>query len=181
MSLSTRHPKFAAQAIRKVGRNRLEAASHPEQRRQLGGCDAEAGRTGKRQGLVSDFYLKDPTDPQWKDDPGYKQWVAFMNKYYPRRRQDRCRQRLSAVLLPDTGAGVETVRRRVDPGKHHEAGRKPARLHCANAVARASRSIRARLISPRSSRCRWLALTGNGGSCSGRCSADKPPGERYAF
>jgi hypothetical protein len=34
-------------------------------------------------GIVSDFYLKDPTDPQWKDDHAYKNWVAFMDKYYP--------------------------------------------------------------------------------------------------
>jgi branched-chain amino acid transport system substrate-binding protein len=34
-------------------------------------------------GIVSDFYLKDPTDPQWKDDPAFLQWIAFMDKYYP--------------------------------------------------------------------------------------------------
>src|SRR5262245_19529475 len=33
--------------------------------------------------IVSDFYLKDPTDPQWKDDQGYREWVAFMDEYYP--------------------------------------------------------------------------------------------------
>jgi branched-chain amino acid transport system substrate-binding protein len=33
--------------------------------------------------IVSDFYLKDPTDPQWKDDAGFKEWVAFMDKYLP--------------------------------------------------------------------------------------------------
>jgi branched-chain amino acid transport system substrate-binding protein len=27
--------------------------------------------------------LKDPTDPTWKDDAGFKQWVTFMDKYYP--------------------------------------------------------------------------------------------------
>jgi hypothetical protein len=27
------------------------------------------------------------------------------------------------VLLPDAGAGAETVRRQIDPGKHHEGGR----------------------------------------------------------
>ena len=32
---------------------------------------------------MSDFYPKDPTDPQWKDDQGYKDWLAFMDKYYP--------------------------------------------------------------------------------------------------
>ncbi len=34
-------------------------------------------------GLVSTFYLKDPTDPQWRNDPGYKDWLVFMKKYYP--------------------------------------------------------------------------------------------------
>jgi branched-chain amino acid transport system substrate-binding protein len=34
-------------------------------------------------GLISTFYLKDPTDPQWKNDPGYTEWLAFMKKYYP--------------------------------------------------------------------------------------------------
>jgi branched-chain amino acid transport system substrate-binding protein len=24
---------------------------------------------------------KDPTDPRWKDDPGYKAWAAFVAKY----------------------------------------------------------------------------------------------------
>ncbi len=29
------------------------------------------------------YYLKDATDPQWKDDAGYKDWLAFMDKYFP--------------------------------------------------------------------------------------------------
>jgi branched-chain amino acid transport system substrate-binding protein len=33
--------------------------------------------------IVTDFFLKDPTDPQWKDDAGYLWWLAFMNKWYP--------------------------------------------------------------------------------------------------
>ena len=32
---------------------------------------------------MSDFYLKDPTDPEWQNDAGYKWWVGFMDKYYP--------------------------------------------------------------------------------------------------
>jgi branched-chain amino acid transport system substrate-binding protein len=35
------------------------------------------------QGIVSSAYLKDPTDPQWKDDPGMKTWNAFLDKYFP--------------------------------------------------------------------------------------------------
>src|SRR6266496_357521 len=34
-------------------------------------------------GIFSTQYLKDPTDPAWKEDPAYKEWTAFMDKYYP--------------------------------------------------------------------------------------------------
>ena len=34
-------------------------------------------------GILSAQYLKDVTDPQWKNDPGYRDWAAFMQKYYP--------------------------------------------------------------------------------------------------
>jgi branched-chain amino acid transport system substrate-binding protein len=34
-------------------------------------------------GILSAAYLKDPTDPTWKDDPAVKEWEAFMVKYYP--------------------------------------------------------------------------------------------------
>jgi branched-chain amino acid transport system substrate-binding protein len=32
-------------------------------------------------GIISDSSFKDPTDPQWQTDAGYKSWVAFMDKY----------------------------------------------------------------------------------------------------
>jgi len=35
------------------------------------------------QGVISSAYLMDPTDPQWKDQPGMKDWVAFMEKWNP--------------------------------------------------------------------------------------------------
>jgi len=35
------------------------------------------------QGIISSIYLKDPTDPEWKDDPALKEWNAFLDKYYP--------------------------------------------------------------------------------------------------
>jgi len=34
-------------------------------------------------GILSTFWLKDPTDPTWKDDAGYREWLGFMDKYYP--------------------------------------------------------------------------------------------------
>ena len=35
------------------------------------------------QDIISSNYLKDPTDPQWKNDKGMKAWNEFLDKYYP--------------------------------------------------------------------------------------------------
>jgi ABC-type branched-subunit amino acid transport system substrate-binding protein len=37
----------------------------------------------KAVGVVTANYLKDPTDKQWAADPGFIEWRAFLNKYYP--------------------------------------------------------------------------------------------------
>jgi len=37
----------------------------------------------KSVGLITAQYLKDPVDPQFKDDPAMQEWLAFMAKYYP--------------------------------------------------------------------------------------------------
>jgi len=34
-------------------------------------------------GLLSTVYQKDPSDPQWKNDPGTLEYHRFMKKYYP--------------------------------------------------------------------------------------------------
>jgi len=34
-------------------------------------------------GIVSAAYLKDSSDPTWKDDAGMNEWRAFMTKYLP--------------------------------------------------------------------------------------------------
>jgi hypothetical protein len=34
-------------------------------------------------GVISTAFLKDAGDPAWKDDPAMKDWLAFMDKYYP--------------------------------------------------------------------------------------------------
>jgi branched-chain amino acid transport system substrate-binding protein len=33
-------------------------------------------------GLITALYGKVVTDPQWKNDKGFQEWVAFMKKYY---------------------------------------------------------------------------------------------------
>jgi branched-chain amino acid transport system substrate-binding protein len=81
--VNTGIPKFAAQAIKKAAEIEWKPLHI------LSSVGASVGATLKPAGLenakdiVSDAYLKDPTDPQWKDDPGYKDWVAFMDQYYP--------------------------------------------------------------------------------------------------
>jgi branched-chain amino acid transport system substrate-binding protein len=81
--VNTAIPKFAAQAIRKaaeIGWKPLHILSSIGN--SVGATLKPAGFDNAKD-LVSDFYLKDPSDPKWKDDAGFKAWVAFMDKYMP--------------------------------------------------------------------------------------------------
>jgi branched-chain amino acid transport system substrate-binding protein len=76
-------PKFAAQAIRKVydtGWRPLHLVTNVST--SVASVLQPAG-IEKAMGLVSSAYLKDATDPVWKDDKGIKDYVAFIRKYYP--------------------------------------------------------------------------------------------------
>jgi ABC-type branched-subunit amino acid transport system substrate-binding protein len=76
-------PKFAAQAIKKVA----DLGWKPVHILDINASPVSA--TLKPAGLdiskdiISTNYGKDPSDPQWKDDPGIKAYFAFMDKYYP--------------------------------------------------------------------------------------------------
>ncbi len=76
-------PKFAAQAIKKAAEiewkpvHLLNNVSN-----SLGSVLKPAGLDNSK-GILTTVYLKDPTDPTWKDDPAYREWLAFMDKYYP--------------------------------------------------------------------------------------------------
>jgi ABC-type branched-subunit amino acid transport system substrate-binding protein len=76
-------PKFAAQAIRKAAEIKWKPLHILSSIGNSVAVTLKPAGLQNAKGIVSDFYLKDPTDPQWKNDPGYLQWVAFMNKYYP--------------------------------------------------------------------------------------------------
>jgi branched-chain amino acid transport system substrate-binding protein len=76
-------PKFAAQAIRKT----YDIGWKPTQllnsvSASISAVLEPAGRD-KSMGVITLLYLKDPTDPQFKSDKGFKDWQAWMNKYYP--------------------------------------------------------------------------------------------------
>ena len=50
----------------------MEAGALPEQRVGLDRRRDQPGRVENAQDIISSAYLKDPTDPQWKDDTGMK-------------------------------------------------------------------------------------------------------------
>jgi branched-chain amino acid transport system substrate-binding protein len=76
-------PKFAAQAIKRTA----EIGWKPVQflasiSNSVGSVLKPAGLEAST-GILSTNYLKDATDPTWKDDPALKEWAAFMDKYFP--------------------------------------------------------------------------------------------------
>jgi ABC-type branched-subunit amino acid transport system substrate-binding protein len=76
-------PKFAAQSISKVyALNWKPAFYMTNVAISVGGVLTPAGPE-KAIGMLSTQYLKDPTDPVFKDDAGMKQWRDFMAKYMP--------------------------------------------------------------------------------------------------
>ena len=81
MNITT--PKFAAQAIKKMG----EIGWKPQH--YLNNVSASIGAVIKPAGyensqdIISSAYMKDAADPQWKNDPGMKGFDEFIAKYYP--------------------------------------------------------------------------------------------------
>ncbi|MBR2119416.1 MAG: ABC transporter substrate-binding protein [Pseudomonadota bacterium] len=76
-------PKFGAQTIKKVG----ELGWKPTM--IIANVSASTATVMKpagfdnAQGVISAAYAKDSTDPQWNDDPGMKEFKAFLAKYVP--------------------------------------------------------------------------------------------------
>jgi branched-chain amino acid transport system substrate-binding protein len=76
-------PKFAVQAIKKahdIGWKPLHLLNSVSS--SYGTVLKPAGLDASKD-IVTVFYFKDPTDPQWKDDTAMKEWRAFMQKHYP--------------------------------------------------------------------------------------------------
>ncbi len=76
-------PKFAAQAIKKahdIGWKPVHLLNNVST--SIGAVLKPAGLEASRD-LITARYLKSYADPQFKNDPGMKEWAAFMQKYYP--------------------------------------------------------------------------------------------------
>jgi branched-chain amino acid transport system substrate-binding protein len=81
MNMAT--PRTAAQAIRKAYDIEWKPLQFVINASASVGAVLEPAGLERSVGLVSSAYLKDPTEAQWVNDPGYKDWAAWMAKYYP--------------------------------------------------------------------------------------------------
>jgi branched-chain amino acid transport system substrate-binding protein len=76
-------PKFAAQAITKVSEIEWKPLHLLNNVAASIGATIKPAGFDKSQGIISSAYIKDPTDPQWKNDAGMKTFNAFLDKYFP--------------------------------------------------------------------------------------------------
>jgi ABC-type branched-subunit amino acid transport system substrate-binding protein len=76
-------PKFAAQAIRKVADIGWKPVHYLNQVSASVGSVLQPAGLDKSVGLITIQYLKDPTEPEWANDPAMKDYFAFMKKYMP--------------------------------------------------------------------------------------------------
>jgi ABC-type branched-subunit amino acid transport system substrate-binding protein len=76
-------PKFAAQAIKKAAEIGWKPTHYLNSVSNAAGAVMTTAGAENGIGVISAFYLKDPTDPQWQNSQEYKDWMAWMQKYFP--------------------------------------------------------------------------------------------------
>jgi ABC-type branched-subunit amino acid transport system substrate-binding protein len=81
--ISITTPKFAAQSIKKVAELGWKPLFIENNVGSSIGSVIKPAGFENAQDIISATYSKDATDPQWKDDPGIKNFDAFLAKYYP--------------------------------------------------------------------------------------------------
>ena len=81
--ISITTPKFAAQTIKKMAEIDWKALQIVANVSTSVGAVMKPAGFENGQGVLSAHYAKDAGDAQWKDDPGMKKFLAFLEKYYP--------------------------------------------------------------------------------------------------
>ena len=76
-------PKFAAQAIKKLGELKWKPIHFLTNVSISVGSVMKPAGYENGQGILSAAYMKDPKDKKWDNDPAMNEWRAFMKKYYP--------------------------------------------------------------------------------------------------
>jgi branched-chain amino acid transport system substrate-binding protein len=75
-------PKFAVQAIKKAHDIGWKPVHYLNNVSASYGTVLKPAGLEASKGLITALYGKVVTDPQWKNDKGFQEWVAFMKKYY---------------------------------------------------------------------------------------------------
>jgi branched-chain amino acid transport system substrate-binding protein len=78
--LTAATPKFAAQTVRKVYDIGWKPTHFLNSVANSVGTVMKPAGLEKGVGTISATFIMDPTDSRWQNDPGYKDWLAFMNK-----------------------------------------------------------------------------------------------------
>jgi branched-chain amino acid transport system substrate-binding protein len=82
--LTATTPKFAAQTIRKVHDIGWRPALHYLTNVSISVATVmQPAGPEKGVGIITSAYLKDQTDPAWRDDPGMNEWRGFMGRHMP--------------------------------------------------------------------------------------------------
>jgi branched-chain amino acid transport system substrate-binding protein len=76
-------PKIAAQAIRKISEMGWRPLHFLSYGAQSISAVLEPAGLDNATGIISAAFGKDPTDPRWGDDPNTKEFLAWLQKYYP--------------------------------------------------------------------------------------------------
>jgi branched-chain amino acid transport system substrate-binding protein len=76
-------PKFAAQAIKTMAEIEWKPLHFLNNVSSSIGSVMKPAGFDNSQGIISSAYLKDTSDPQWKDDAGMKAFDQFLTKYFP--------------------------------------------------------------------------------------------------
>ena len=172
-------PKFAAQAIKKIGELGWKPAHYINNVSTSVGAVMKPAGFENSQGIITALYLKDPTDPQWaklEGLPGLEGVHGQVHtqrrsaEWQPRLRLRGCQSRWSMVLKQ---CGDDLTRANVMKQAASLKGVEISRCCCP-----ASRSTPARPTSIRSSRCGWHASRARPGSCSATSCPTKPQASR---
>src|SRR5258708_6870805 len=76
-------PKFAAQAIKKMAEIEWKPLHLLNNVSGSIGAVMKPAGFENAQGIISSNYLKDTSDPEWKNDAGMKAFDEFLTKYFP--------------------------------------------------------------------------------------------------
>ncbi|MCG6203396.1 ABC transporter substrate-binding protein [Rhodopseudomonas sp. HC1] len=81
LNIST--PKFSAQAIKKMAETKWDALHLlSDAAGSISSTLVPAGLENSK-GVITVAFRKDPNDPAWAEDPGMKDYLAFMKQYMP--------------------------------------------------------------------------------------------------